>query len=194
VIYVDLDDFHAENTSIELLEELKREIPQFRVTLFAIPRRCPRPFVTRILEEDWIDLVPHGWDHRTSRECEHWGFRDMSECLKRCQEIGFTTRGFKAPGWQISNGCYETLRLRGYWVADQEYNNHRRPADLPVYLLDSPDKIHGHIGGTMDNELSRIMPEILKHRDEEFGFVRDALRRPQISRSPQPRPYPCFLQ
>lgn len=180
VIYVDLDDFCEDNTSLKLLEDIKRDIPGFRVTLFTIVGRSSKGFIDRINDDyDWIRMVPHGWEHRTSRECEHWSYDQSLDYLWMVtNNYPKLKPGFKAPGWQISDGMYCALAEMKFWVADQLYNNKRRPAGLPVYLLDSPDKIHGHIGhlgGFNANELSLILPQIMTVKDREFGFIEDAI-------------------
>lgn len=172
---VDLDDFHENNHSWPLLMAIKGVVPKFRVTLFTIPGRCSQDFLKTVRQIDWIDTVPHGWMHRTSLECQNWNPGQMLECLENAEQLGFTTRGFKAPGWVISNGCYQGLLERRYWVADQSYNNARRPKALPTYLLDSPYKIHGHVGGTMNNELSKLVPMLLSLKDSEFLFIREVM-------------------
>lgn len=123
-----------------------------------------------------VDLIPHGYRHTTSRECQDWSYEGSREYLEYVLFLGFT-RGFKAPGWQISDGMYEALVEFDFWVADQAYNNSRRPPVLKTYLLDQPGKIHGHIGhlgGHNDNELSCIWDSIIQLRDE-FKFIKEIL-------------------
>ena len=181
--YVDLDDFYEGNERWELLTKLKQELPRFKVTLFTIVGRCNRGWLETIKQYyPWIDLVPHGWLHATSRECQHWGRAQCEEYLDRIADLNLT-KGFKAPGWQISSPMYDALMDRGYWVADQSYNDDRRPKQLPVYIIQpnggSPiHSIHGHIGHLINhnsNELEYLMEHILAVRDD-FGFVRDAVR------------------
>lgn len=180
---LDLDDAYPGNDRRALLYDLKRQVPGLRVTLFAIPGRCTREWIAEMRELDWVELVPHGWMHETNRECERWTYQNMRTALSCALVLGFTTRGFKAPGWQISDGCYAELAARGYWVADQPYNNHRRPAGLRAYLLGEPPpsvhQIHGHVGhlnGHNANELEYLVPEILACRDMEWKFVSEVMR------------------
>jgi len=177
VIYLDLDDFCEPNQDWDLLEHIKRGVPGFKVTLFSIPAYCSQEFIVRMQAVPWIDLVPHGWLHQTSRECENWSYERMRAAISHYERLGFTTKGWKAPGWQVSDGCYQALLDCGWWIADQAYNNHRRPAGLKAYILDRPERIHGHIGnwgGQNTNTLANLVPELFALKDEEFGFVRDA--------------------
>ena len=176
MIYVDLDDFIQAGTGWSRLRVLKSRIPKFRVTLFTIVGRVSQDFVKEVQDVGFANVVPHGWLHLTPRECERWTYEESMRYLDKIEPWGMT-QGFKAPGWQISDGMYRALLERGYWVADQAYNNHRRPPKLPVYLLDSPNKIHGHLGhlgGYNSNELDLIMPEIMQVRNGDFGFVNNA--------------------
>jgi len=180
-VILDLDDAFEGNDRLPLLEELRRQVPGLRVTLFAIPGRCSPRWVRQMRSRaEWIDIVPHGWMHATNRECQNWTQEQCAAVLYDAEVSGFTTKGFKAPGWQISDGCYVELLRRGYWVADQQYNVTRRPAALPAYVLNEPPagvvQIHGHVGhlnGRNANELEYLVPEILRYWDAEFGFVRD---------------------
>lgn len=177
MVIVDLDDYCEDNNSIELLLDLKTQIPNFKVNLFTILGRCSDSFLQATKSFEWIDMIPHGFLHLTSRECEDWDYSKSKSYIKWLERFNIT-KGFKAPGWQISDAMYLALDRADYFVADQTYNDKRRPVHLKSYLLDSPDKLHGHIGhmgGFNNNELSLIIPEILKHKDKEFGFIRDAI-------------------
>jgi hypothetical protein len=178
IYYLDLDDFCDDNNSLDLLVNLKKEIPSFKVNLFTIIGRCSNDFLTYVKTElPWADLIPHGFLHLTSRECEDWDFKKSISYLDYIKQFNLTA-GFKAPGWMISDAMYLALYRERYFVADQIYNNKRRPMALKSYLLDSPNKIHGHIGhmgGYNANELSLIIPEIMQHKDKEFGFIRDTV-------------------
>lgn len=180
---LDLDDAYPGNDRMDLLRDLKRQVPGLKVTLFAIPGRCTQEWIAEMRALDWVEIVPHGWMHKTNRECEKWDWMACYMALERYELLGFTVHGFKAPGWQISDGCYAELAARGYWVADQPYNNHRRPAGLRTYLLGEPPpgvrQIHGHVGhlnGHNANELQYLVPEILECRDMEWKFVSEVVR------------------
>lgn len=178
MIIVDLDDFCEDNSAtkeaIVMLFRLKDKIPEFKVNLFTIPGRCGQGFIEAARKLDWVDLIPHGMFHATSRECEHWTYEHSCLYLDWLSQYGWT-KGFKSPGWQTSDGLFQALAERGYWVADQAYNNHRRPPELRAYILDEPHKIHGHIGhlgGHNANALELIYDDLLQLRGE-FMFIKD---------------------
>jgi len=177
-IFCDLDDFCESNHKLALLDLLRKEIPGFRVTLFTIPGLCSLDWLNEVREKrDWVDLVPHGWKHPHSRECQNWSLEECREYLD-CIEPLKMTHGFKAPGWQISDGMYQVLLERDYWLADQLYNTGRRPVELRAYVLTgAPNQIHGHIGhmgGYNSNELELILGRIFAFVGDDFGLVRDA--------------------
>lgn len=168
---VDLDDFCQVNHDLDLLMHIKRKNPEFRATLFTIPGRSSMEFIDDVRKNcaGWLELVPHGWNHPTPRECQHWTYAQCVTYLDAIEPMGLV-RGFKAPGWQISDPMYDALLRRGYWVADQEYNNSRRPKALKTYLL-RPESIHGHIGhmgGHNANAMEYILPQLLAARDCRF--------------------------
>lgn len=203
MIITDFDDFCDDERSLEalvLLDKLNEELPTFKATLFTIPARVSAEFVDTINKtRPWLDLVPHGWTHNSNRECQSW---TMDRCLHSLESAcyrGLTTKGFKAPGWQISDGCYAALELLGYWVADQEYNDARRPSGLNAYVIrngnaywgvngkslpietyskDHPTPepilaIHGHIGhlgGHNANALELIYDQILEAGRKDPDF------------------------
>jgi len=147
----------------------------------------------------WLDLVPHGWHHATNRECQKWNRLACLDALTGAQAKGLTTKGFKAPGWQISDGCYAALEMLGYWVADQEYNDTRRPIALRAYVIKNETPYHvegigslelgtwsrmppytssaraihghvGHLGGRNANALELIYDQILEAGRKDPDF------------------------
>lgn len=83
------------------------------------------------------------------------------------------TKGFKAPGWQISQPMYDILLKYGYWVADQHYNDNRRPKELKVHF---PTEYHyhiGHMGGHNPNEIEMFTGQILSIT--ESNFIKDEI-------------------
>jgi hypothetical protein len=183
---LDLDDFCEGNSALIKLDDLRYEIPLLRVTLFMIPGMCTLGWLYHVTQSrPWLQLVPHGWMHTTPRECQLWTEQDARNYLKQLQpylDSGMVQRGFKAPGWQISDALFHVLHNEGFWIADQDYNRSRRPHKLRYYEL-NPNRtditqIHGHIGhmgGHNPNELSLIMSEIETHADATFAFASEHL-------------------
>ena len=170
---IDADDFMEESNGLHILFRIKARNPEFKITLFTIVGKCSKEFIELIKKIDWIDMVPHGWEHGTSRECENWSYEKSKLYLKEVNRLGLT-KGFKAPGWQISDGMYKALLEEGYWVADQAYNNRRRPPKLKSYILDSNNKIHCHIQEVCGNGLL-TMEEKITNLKGKFKFVYECI-------------------
>jgi len=173
---LDFDDFCEGNEQMAILKSLKNSLPGFKVNLFTIPGRCSNKWIEEMKKIEWIDMIPHGFLHPNPRECQTWEYQECKNYLKYLEQFGLT-KGFKAPGWQISDGMYRALLEEGYWVADQSYNDERRPKELKAYILDSGDKIHGHIGhlgGHNANEIEYLFEHILEISDE-FAFIKDIM-------------------
>ena len=170
---IDFDDFSEGNHRLDLLWLLWEKHPGFKATLFAPVGLVSCQFARHIrYAYPWLDLVPHGALHETARECEDWTYGQSCRYLNA---IGPEwTHGFKAPGWQISDGTYRALAGRGWWVADQTYNNNRRPAGMACYLLDSPRKRHHHIQNDCGNGLGECFDDLMGLDSERgFAFVKD---------------------
>jgi hypothetical protein len=141
----------------------------FRCTLFAVPGLGTDKFWD--LVPDWCELAMHGWFHPDPRECENWSALQMRIAMAAKPER--FVNGWKSPGWQISDGCYEALLEGGWWVADQHYNDHRRPAGLRVHCLGDGDHVHTHVQNVCGNGLEETFPDLLARvkAATEFRFV-----------------------
>ena len=170
---LDFDDFCETNHRIDLLLELKNNIPNLKVNLFTILGKCSLKFIEAMKHYDWIDMIPHGWMHEDNYECFKWTKEESLKYLDKIEKYELT-KGFKAPGWQISNGAYEALLERDYWVADQSYNNERRPKELKTYLLDEDWKVHGHIQNVCGNGLEEKFHYYISLTGD-FKFIKDVL-------------------
>ena len=167
------DDFHEANAPLDLLAHLHNET-EMKFNLFTIPGLCSRAFIEKVKAIDYIDMIPHGWLHPTPRECEKWTYNESFSYLWKINDLGLT-KGFKAPGWQISDGMYRALLDFGYWVADQHYNDHRRPPELPVFFHTDAHHFHiGHMGGHNANEITLHIPRLLQMKGN-FGFIKDII-------------------
>jgi hypothetical protein len=172
---VDIDDFHEENDGLLLLERIKTVLPEFKATLFTVVGLCSWRFIESIREHyPWLDMAPHGMVHDLTRECAVWTREECARCLDLSEEMGLT-KGFRAPGWRISEGTYQELNCRGYWVADLMGNAACRPSGMKYYVLDAPNKLHFHVqNNKFCNGLEESMEKILAlDRARPFAFIRD---------------------
>lgn len=153
----DWDDFHEKNHRLDLLHELKRINPLFRCTLFAVPGLGSTQFWESVPR--WCELAVHGWLHPDSYECQNWTQQRTEEMIRG--RSSHFVRGFKAPGWQISDATYGTLLMNNWWVADQHLEDARRPKGLRTYFYeDGDDRWHGHIQNVCGNGLEETWGEV----------------------------------
>jgi hypothetical protein len=184
-VVFDSDDFcmYPGKNCLEQLLYLKDRFPNFKATLFAIPRYknyYQVDFFKMVTDEwgNWLELALHGNTHETNFECQKWSKDDAIAYLNRYRNSRLFVRGFKAPGWQISRGTYQALLECNYWVMDHEVsiytepvpNKERRPRNLKVFELDDPRVIHTHTWDTQDNGIKEM---IAKWEVEGYPFNED---------------------
>jgi hypothetical protein len=175
-VIFDSDDLCEGNDRMDLLQLLKDANPAFRMTAFAIPTKCPDSYLESI--PDWIEVVPHGWEHgdpgSDGGECRDWTYDDMMRVICAIEDGNDRwNHGFKAPGWIISDDCYEALADMDWWVADQAYNDNRRPDDVRKHILGGDDHVHTHIQNVCGNGLQETWGTLLERiaSADRFEFV-----------------------
>jgi peptidoglycan/xylan/chitin deacetylase (PgdA/CDA1 family) len=180
----EISDMCQSHDCRDVLLELKKINPAFKATLFAIPgEMTPELLLWCKLNSSWIELAVHGFYHVSNYECEKISYRDFHKYIMNLQPIidDHFVRGFKAPGWQISDDALRWLKDYGWWVADQAYNNVRRPEDLPVYIInDDPEitSIHTHTWNCVGNGVYELYDQLVEQiKDEtEFKFVSEVVK------------------
>jgi len=185
MLVVDFDDFHEGNHKLDRLHELKSLNPLFRCTLFAVPNRGSDEFWATVPR--WCELAVHGWDHPDPYECAEWVDGMMQHVMETTVVRKHFVNGFKAPGWQISDGCYRALARGKWWVADQHYNDLRRPRKLRVHCEGDSGDVrrtgvgehwHGHIQNVCDNGIEETWDALTAAiaGETEFRFVSEVAR------------------
>jgi len=175
----DTDDLHETNHRLDLLERLHDANPAFKMTAFAVPAYCPESFLNSLPE--WIEVAVHGWDHggrdcSNAREAENWSYEQAIDVMLAVP--GRFVDGFKAPGWQISDGTYLALEELGWWVADQHYNDDRRPRGISFHCEGDGDHVHTHVQNVCDNGLEQLFPLLLARVEaaESFQWISEVVR------------------
>jgi hypothetical protein len=195
-IYVDLDDFCEEYMTPErwqLLQELRRIYPDFKVTMFTIPGKSSPMWLRRVKEEhSWIEMAVHGTRHEDRSEWLGSG----DEALRRFRWVyndEIYAKGFKAPWWKLSKEAYVALRQAGFWVATNKTNPFAKPDDPLNYKYDDGDEVlrdihyrhpffdawHGHVptqrssGAPLPNALEDAYNLISQawHPQSRFHFI-----------------------
>jgi hypothetical protein len=201
----DFDDFGANHVISDLcqshdcrdqLDRLHYENEAFKVTLFTIPGECTAELLNWCKSnEGWVQLAVHGWYHTSNYECEKMTrqeFQQHYDFFKPMLDT-FFVKGFKAPGWQISDDIYDWLLDNGWWVADQDYNTDRRPKEIPAYInrngtffahngTEDRDWVeveawHGHTWDCVGNGIYETYDHVadIVRNAKEFHFVSEVL-------------------
>lgn len=137
------------------LDQLHYANPNFKATLFAIPGEMTMELLRWCkANEGWIELAVHGFYHTTNWECYEMTYEEFGENMQEFGEMLETSfkKIFRAPGWQISTDAMRWLADHDWLIADQGYNDDRRP-EMRAYVnydgnfqLDGQDveAYHGH--------------------------------------------------
>ena len=170
-IVFDYDDITDEDIQLETLLSLKERYPDFKVTIFAIPAKCSKELLEKLASYDWIELVPHGWNHESRWEAQEWSEKEVNKVLDKIETMGVFKKGFKAPGWKISETLCKVLKKRGYWLCNHmEYI----PVEgLKVFSTSFPGYIHTHahnrgVTNYIEDVAARIEPF---GPDDKFFFM-----------------------
>lgn len=169
----DTDDLYEGHDRMDLLLRLKEANPAFRMTAFCVTGLCSDSYLATL--PDWIECVPHGWLHPTATEAAEWSYERAVTVLRG--KPARMVDGWKSPGWQISDGTYEALVELGFWVADQHYNDQRRPAGLRYHCEGDGDHVHTHVDNVCDNGLEETFPYLLDRvtRAESFELISEVV-------------------
>lgn len=160
------DDFGANHIISDMCQshdcrdrllELKKLNPKFKCTLFTIPAEITLDILYWLqANSDWVEFAVHGFKHDSNYECEKWTYEQMGNAMKVAQTFNSFQKIFRAPGWQISDECFRWLYEHNWIVADQAYNDARRPIGMKSYVYNDGDKTfraggnlveayHGHV-------------------------------------------------
>lgn len=163
----------------DVLLEFKKANPYFKATLFAIPGEMTYELLEwSKANNSWIELAVHGFYHSDNYECEKMSYKTFDDNIRSFQPIldEYFVKGFKAPGWQISHDVYQWMIERGWWVADQAYNDERRPKKLRSYKLDDRG-LHTHTWNCVGNGVYELFDHIIERikHETEFRFVSEVI-------------------
>lgn len=157
IAIVEADDFQDryDRNGLNFLFYWKTKYPNFKITLFTIPdRTSPELLKLMAVNQDWIELAVHGFNHESNFECYSWSYEKARALMERVEKMSrsvVSARGkmykniFKAPGWTITHkyngypageqlpiasdpqGVYRALLDMNYIIFDRHYNVPGRP-------------------------------------------------------------------
>jgi len=190
-----LDDFSIVNNRLDVLLKLKEHFPDFKVSLFTVPRDEKQDWGAyqirkELLKEvkkhlDWIQLIPHGYTHRGSemRNADYRYFKEVTipAIEKAFQDDGLPfEKGFKAPHWRWSDGVVKALDELGWWMAvdprqpnapkTKRHYGFSHGIDEPFWNSQQPLQLHGHIYGTR-NDVGKCFDNLIKLKDPQWCYA-----------------------
>jgi hypothetical protein len=200
---VDLDDFGSNHIISDMcqthdcrdaLDKLHYANLDFKCTLFAVPGEMTMELLEWCKSNNsWIELGMHGFYHRNNYECDKMTYDEFDEQFHIFSDMldSFFVPLFKAPGWQISDGIYQWLDEGNWMLADQAYNNLRRPKGIQTYINNDGEFIadkgevtaeivpawHGHTWNCMGNGIYESFDELLNvvRSTTDFKFITEVL-------------------
>jgi hypothetical protein len=193
-----LHDFSVVNNRLLWLETLKKQFPDFKVSLFTVPmdeKKDWGPSLIRadFLEEikrnlDWIQIIPHGFYH-TSTEMLNVEYDEFVGVLRNI-ESAFNTdglpfeKGFCAPHFRWGDDVVRVLDDMGWWGAvhrnkdmptPQRFYKYNFMIDEPFWESKGDLRLHGHIYGT-NTDLGECFSNLLKLPDDvEWVYASECL-------------------
>jgi len=186
-IVLDLDDYCDKHNCLKDLIDLKKYLPNLKVTLFTIPKRISKELLETVKFLDWIQLAIHGEYHDSNYEFARRTYDEAYGKIYTAFDPFFYIGGFKAPGWQISKETMKALKKLGFWVAvqypDDRMNGHPdgkyQPAvikGMKYYALNEEQegyiKIHGHTWDVCGNGIKDIAEKLKKiPKETQFEFI-----------------------
>jgi hypothetical protein len=200
-VVFELDDFGCNHVISDMCQShdcreellaLKAINPAFKVTLFTIPYELTSELAEWCVENsDWVELAAHGFYHSSNYECEKMSYDEFAGEMERIAPIleGFR-KIFRAPGWQISDDALRWLADNDWVVADQGYNDERRPHYGKAYVNydgnfklkgrgkdEDVEAFHGHTWPVGWNGIQEVFTEVsqLVAETKEFKFLSEVV-------------------
>lgn len=115
-IIFNLDDFSEQIMTPSLwknIHELKRIIPDLKITMFTVPLLCSEDWLKNIKKNyKWIEMHYHGSNHIDRNE---W-FK-KTEINLPFEDKDYFYKGFKAPWWRMDQQTANVLDNKGFLIS-----------------------------------------------------------------------------
>jgi len=193
-------DFSVAYNRLDLLLKLKRNFPDFRVSLFMIPYQKREDYGPTLLKGeflkeikrnlDWMQIIPHGYAHQGS-EMQAMSYKRMKNEIIPFIEKSFEEmdlpyeKGFCSPHWRWNEDVVRALDELGWFGAitpvkkmprTKRFYEYNYSIDEPFWESDKKVlKLHAHIYGTK-NDLGKCFNNLMKlPKDTKWSFVTEHL-------------------
>lgn len=180
VIIASYDDLWEGNDNWSTFEEFHKKFPNFKVTFFVNPGQCSNEFLKKVNVE-WAELAYHCQNH--SGGFKHWSKDEAKQyLLKYHTEFNFI-KGFKAPGWKITQPLIDACKELGFWIAsintvpvdiDRKYYTFYKKGE-GLLELDTHIQYYGHLQSYNFHENLKELEEYCLQHDSEFKFISEVI-------------------
>ena len=180
LIVVSYDDMWEGNDHWEVFEKFHKKFPNFKVTFFVNPGPCSDDFLRKINQE-WTELAYHCQNH--SGGFKRWSKEEVKKyLLKYHNEYGFS-KGFKAPGWKITQNIIDACKELGFWIAsistvpidiDRKFYTYYKKGEGLNHLVEYSE-YYGHLQSHNFYENLKELEEHCIEHDPDFKFVSEVL-------------------
>lgn len=180
---VDFDDLCNIWDPHDLILELKERNPNFKCTLFTIPKLSSDKLIEKYKKLDFVELAMHGWHHTF---CETWTWSDdmAEDKMKMAFNRGIDAKGFKAPKWVMHQTVYDKCRDLGWWIADHRINKSMwQPYEERVYCYNLKSKkddglihLHGHTHNVMQNGIEEAFDSFVLPKATKYKFISELFK------------------
>lgn len=194
-VSLDLDDFSPLNHRFDLLFELKKRYPNFKISLFTVPweirlnpngkgtpiteqQYCPWvKEVKKAQKEGWMEIYLHGFTHNQS-EFHRLTYDEAKKRvivgMKMFENVGIKlTPLFKAPYWQLSKDAKKAIEDLAVRVVEDGYYNWNIKDQ---YLSRNKVIAHGHVQDVCGNGLDESFARLLSvPQDANWKFLSELI-------------------
>ena len=94
------------------LDKIKKENPDFKMTAFVIAKDLT-PEIIKWLEQDWIEIGIHCWDHSAPPEGECDDFEERTKKALEVLKSLMSKMIYRFAGFQAMASCYPILEKLG---------------------------------------------------------------------------------
>lgn len=179
-IIVSYDDLWEGNDNWSIFEEFHKRVPTFKATFFVNPGQCSDEFLKKVNVE-WVELAYHCQNH--SGGFKNWSKDEAKQYLQKYNtEFGFV-KGFKAPGWKITQNLIDACKELGFWVSsintvpvdiDNIYYIHYKKGEGLLELKEYT-QYYGHLQSYNFHENLQELEEYCKNNEHEFKFISEII-------------------
>jgi len=179
-IVISFDDMWEGNDRWNDFINLHKKIPNIKITFFVNPSQCSIEFLKKI-NQSWIELVYHAENHSGGHK--KWSKEEAKErLLKYVKEFNFA-KGFKAPGWKITQNIIDGCKELDFWIASIntipiEYNKvfytyYKKGEGLSHH--EKYSEYYGHLQSYNFIENLKELKEYCTKKDLNFKFVSEMI-------------------